>query len=73
MLVDSLTGVPIEMKEARDGALAVHVVHSYDHRPDGSNVLRQTRVERAAINGDKPAITVTRYDSVMFSRRGAGP
>lgn len=66
--VDSLTGVPLELKEVRGSEVALRVTHSYDLLQNGIRVLRETRVERAA-SGDRVARTfVTRYDSVTVGQ-----
>jgi hypothetical protein len=70
LLVDSLTGAPLEVKEFRGGVLAVHAIHEYERLANGSALLREIRVERPSPNGTPAAITITRFDSVTFGRGG---
>jgi hypothetical protein len=62
--VDSLTGVPLEAKGTRSGAMALRVTHTYDLLQDGVRVLRETRVERSAAAPGGFRVFVARYDSV---------
>jgi hypothetical protein len=71
LLVDSLTGVAMDVKQAQDGVLAFHVTNAYDRLPNGSALLRETRVEHPSPTGAGAAITITRYDSVTFGRGGS--
>jgi hypothetical protein len=70
LLVDSLTGAPLEVKEFRGGVLAVHATHGYERLANGSVLLRETRVERPSPTGAPAAVTITRFDSVTFGRGG---
>jgi hypothetical protein len=62
--VDSLTGVPLEVKGTRAGTMALRVTHTYDLLQGGIRVLRETRVERSPSAPGGFSVFVARYDSV---------
>jgi hypothetical protein len=62
--VDSLTGVPLEVRGSRAGAMAIRVTHTYDLLQGGVRVLRETRIERSASAPGGVRVFVARYDSV---------
>jgi hypothetical protein len=66
--VDSLTGVPVEVRELRAGAVELRVVHTYDVLEGDIRVLRQTRVERSATAPGGARVFLTRYDSVTVGQ-----
>lgn len=70
VLVDSLTGVPLELTHRRGAVTLLHATHAYDVLPDGSKILRETRTEQPSPRQSSPMILVTRYDSVSFTRGG---
>ena len=72
LTVDSLTGVPLEVKELRGGELELRVVHTYDLIQGGIKVLRETRVERSASAPGGYGVFVTRYDSVSVGQNAEG-
>jgi hypothetical protein len=69
--IDPATGLPAQMSVERSDSLREITDYSYDSRPDGSIVHRQTHIERVALLGAKgKTVTDISFDNTHLEKRG---